>query len=119
MIDMPPVVSVFEGEDVALECKARYANGTLIPFCDGLHGIILKWTLVNRVENMSDGVIAGCGGVASSKNKTVEVNPDNGNLILLNIGLADDVVVKCEVYGHNIRHKNETRVEVKKGKCYL
>ena len=32
MIEMPPVVSVFEGEDVELECKARFANGTLTHF---------------------------------------------------------------------------------------
>ena len=99
MIDMPPVVSVFEGEDVALECKARYANGTLIPFCDGLHGFILKWTLVYRVENMPGDEIARCGRVASFKNKTVEFNQDNGNLITLNIGLADEAVVRCEVVG--------------------
>ncbi|XP_071806922.1 uncharacterized protein [Asterias amurensis] len=113
-IDMPPVVSVFEGEDVELECKTRYANGTLIPPCDGLHGIILKWTLVNRLENMAGNEIARCGRVASFKNKTVEFNQDNGNLRILNIGLADDAVVKCEVYGQTIRNENKTRVEVNK-----
>ncbi|XP_071807009.1 uncharacterized protein [Asterias amurensis] len=112
-IDMPPVVSVFEGEDVELVCKVWYANGTLIPPCDGLHGNILKWTLVNKVENMPGDEIARCGRVASFKNKTVEFNQDNGNLTILNIGLADEAMVKCEVAGEELGHySNETKVKV-------
>ena len=117
MIDMPPVVSVFEGEDVELECKVRYANGTLIPPCDWLHGFILKWTLVNRVENMSGDEIARCGRVASFKNKTVEFNQDNGNLTILNIGLSDGAVVLCTVLGIFGSHSTMTHLKVKKGKC--
>ena len=43
--------------------------------------------------------IAQCGRVASFKNKTVEFNQDNGNLTILDIGLADEAVVRCEVVG--------------------
>ena len=116
---MPPVVSVFEGEDVELECKARYADGTLIPACDTRHGLF-RWSLVNRLGNMLGDEIARCGsGVASFKNKTVIFNQDNGNLTILDIGLADEAVFECFVYGQYISHTNTTRVDVKKGKCYL
>ncbi|XP_071807007.1 uncharacterized protein [Asterias amurensis] len=112
-IDMPPVVSVFEGEDVELECKARYADGTLIPACDERHGLF-RWSLVSRLGNMPGDEIARCGRVASFKNKTVEFNQDSGNLTILDIGLADDAVFECFVYGPHISHTNTTRVEVKK-----
>ncbi|XP_071807008.1 uncharacterized protein [Asterias amurensis] len=115
MIDMPPVVSVFEGEDVELECKVRYADGTLIQPCDERSGLLLRWSLVNRLGNMLDEVIARCGRVASFKNKTVEFNQDNGNLTILNIGLADDAVVWCKVYGFFDSHSNMTHLKVKKG----
>ena len=111
---MPLVVSVFEGDDVELECKARYANGTLIqPCCDS----VLQWFVV--LENTEVVFVAGCGRVVSFKYKTVEFNQDNGNLTILDIGLADEAVFECFVYGQYISHTNTTRVDVKKGKCYL
>ncbi|XP_033641537.1 uncharacterized protein LOC117301624 isoform X2 [Asterias rubens] len=59
--------------------------------------------------------IARCGsGVASFKNKTVIFNQDNGNLTILDIGLADEAVFECFVYGQYISHTNTTRVDVKK-----
>ena len=106
---MPPVVLVFEGEDVELECKARYANGTLISPCDERHGLTLRW--------ISGDEIARCGSVASFKNKTVKFNQDNGSLIIMDIGLADDAVVKCSVLGLFASYSNMTHLKVKKGKC--
>ena len=111
---MPPVVSVFEGDDVELECKARYANGTLIQPC---YDSVLLWFVV--LENAEGVYTAGCGRVVSFKNKTVEFNPDNGNLNILDIGLADDAVVKCKVLGLFGSYSNMTHLKVKKGKCYL
>ena len=109
---MPPVVSVFEGDDVELECKARYANGTLIqPCCDS----VLQWFVV--LENTEVVFVAGCGRVVSFKYKTVEFNQDNGNLTILDIGLADDAVVKCTVLGLFASYSNMTHLKVKKGKC--
>ena len=120
-IGMPPVVSVFEGEDVELQCKARYANGTLIlPLGGGLHVIAMKCTfVVNMVENMSAVIITKSSGVASFKNKTVKFNPDNGNLTILNIGLSDEAVFQCTVLGVFGSQSNVTHLKVKKGKCYL
>ncbi|XP_033641220.1 uncharacterized protein LOC117301382 [Asterias rubens] len=108
-IDMPLVVSVFEGDDVELECKARYANGTLIqPCCDS----VLQWFVV--LENTEVVFVAGCGRVVSFKYKTVEFNQDNGNLTILDIGLADDAVVKCTVLGLFASYSNMTHLKVKK-----
>ncbi|XP_071806919.1 uncharacterized protein [Asterias amurensis] len=111
-IDMPPVVSVFEGEDVELECKARYADGTLIQPC---HGVSLKWTFLTGAENMHGDEIAQCGRVASFMNKPVEFNQDNGNLTILDIGLSDEAVVQCTVYGLVGKYSNMTHLKVKKG----
>ena len=66
---------------------------------------------------MSGDEIARCGRVASFKNKTVEFNPDNCILIILNIGLADEAVVRCEVVGEIGHYYKETQVRVRKGKC--
>jgi hypothetical protein len=68
---------------------------------------------------MEDIYITGCDVVTSFRNKTVEFNQDNGNLTILDIGLADEAVFECFVYGQYISHTNTTRVDVKKGKCYL
>ncbi len=114
-IDMPPVVTVFEDEDVKLECKARYANGTLIPACDERHGFTLKWTLRKSSENMTFEEIARCGRVVVFKNKALKFNNDSGNLTLTNVDFSDKAVVRCLVIGLRFRHTNQTIVIVEKG----
>ncbi len=116
---MPPVVTVFEGEDLDLECKVRYANGTLISPCEQ-DGLLQSWILVDDSENKIGDEIARCDKVAMFKNnKTVKFNEDNGNLTILNMGLLDEAVVQCVVFGLSGVNKNRTEVRVKKGKCCL